>query len=110
MQSVCYPNYRFIKLDLTDKAGLEKHSLCTVYFNYVCYSKTDIRHIDNALELYGNLSWDEIREKSHDYAWRSTIINRQIKFEDILWEAGSDDELVEYVQEQNLLINLCEQC
>jgi uncharacterized phage-associated protein len=73
-------------------------------------AKTDIQHIDNSLELYGNLSWDEIREKSHDYAWRSTIINRQIKFEDILWEAGGDDEFVEYVQEQNLLINLCKQC
>jgi uncharacterized phage-associated protein len=69
-------------------------------------SKTDIHHIDNSIELYGNLSWDEIREKSHDYAWRSTIINRQIKFEDILWEAGEDNEYIEYVQEQNLLINL----
>jgi uncharacterized phage-associated protein len=72
-------------------------------------SKTDIQHINNSIELYGNLSWDEIREKSHDYAWRSTIINRQIQFEDILWEAGCDDEFIEYVKEQNLLINLCEQ-
>jgi uncharacterized phage-associated protein len=72
-------------------------------------SKTDIRHIDNSIELYGNLSWDEIREKSHDYAWRSTIINRQINFEDILWEAGGDEEYIEYVREQNLTVNLCEQ-
>jgi uncharacterized phage-associated protein len=73
-------------------------------------SKTDICHINNSVELYGNLSWDEIREKSHDYAWRSTIINRQISFEDILLEAGRDIEYIEYLKEQNLLIHLCEQC
>jgi hypothetical protein len=73
-------------------------------------SKTDICHINNSVERYGNLSWDAIREKSHDYAWRSTIINRQISFEDILRETGGDIEYIEYLKEQNLLINLCEQC
>lgn len=72
-------------------------------------SKTDIYHINNSVEQYGNLSWDEIREKSHDYAWRSTIINRQISFDNILLEAGGDVEYIEYLKEQNLLINLCEQ-
>jgi uncharacterized phage-associated protein len=46
-------------------------------------SKTDLLCIDESIELYGEVSWDEIREKSHDYAWRSTIINRAINFEDI---------------------------
>jgi uncharacterized phage-associated protein len=73
-------------------------------------SKTDICHINTSVERYGNLSWDEIREKSHDYAWRNTVINRQISFEDILLEAGGDVEYIEYLKEQNLLINLCEQC
>ena len=54
------------------------------------------------------MSWDEIREKSHDYAWRSTTINRAIQFEDIIREAGRDDDYVEYVSEQSQLINLCQ--
>ena len=71
-------------------------------------SKTDISCIDRSLQLYGDMSWDEIREKSHDYAWRSTTINRAIQFEDIIREAGRDDDYVEYVSEQSQLINLCQ--
>jgi uncharacterized phage-associated protein len=69
-------------------------------------SKTDICHIDKSIELYGNLSWDEIREKSHDYAWRNTTVNHQIDFENIIREAGGDDEYIDYVKEQNLLVIL----
>ena len=71
-------------------------------------SKTDISCIDHSLQRYGDMSWDEIREKSHDYAWRSTTINRAIQFEDMIREAGKDDEYVEYVSEQSQLINLCQ--
>jgi hypothetical protein len=67
-------------------------------------SKTDITCIDNALEQYGNMSWDEIREKSHDYAWRNTTLNCHIDFENIIREAGKDDDFVEYIKEQNSLI------
>jgi uncharacterized phage-associated protein len=67
-------------------------------------SKTDLLCIDKSIELYGDMSWDEIREKSHDYAWRNTIINRAINFEDIIREVGKDDEYVEYIQEQNRLV------
>jgi hypothetical protein len=53
------------------------------------------------------MSWDEIREKSHDYAWKSVAINSPIAFEDIIREAGMDDEYVEYVREQSMPVNLC---
>jgi len=66
-------------------------------------SKSEIEAFDNSLALYGNLSWDEIREKSHDYAWRNTIQNRQISCEDIMREAGNTDDFIEYVKEQQLL-------
>ena len=71
-------------------------------------SQTDISCIDHSLQLYGDMSWDEIREKSHDYAWRSTTINRPIQFEDIIRETGGDDEYVNYISEQSHLINLCQ--
>lgn len=70
-------------------------------------SKTDLKYIDNSLRLYGDMSWDEIREKSHDYAWRNTASNKQINFEDIIREGGGDDEYINYLQEQSNLISLC---
>lgn len=70
-------------------------------------SKTDLKHIDKSLELYGEMSWDEIREKSHDYAWRSTVIDKEINFEDIIREVGGNDEYINYIKEQNYLVNLC---
>ena len=66
-------------------------------------SKTDLTCIDNSLYKYDNLSYDEIREKSHDYAWRSTSQNRTIDFENIIREAGGDEDYVEYIREQALL-------
>jgi uncharacterized phage-associated protein len=71
-------------------------------------SKTDISCIEHSLQLYGDMSWDEVREKSHDYAWRSVAINCPIAFEDIIREAGGDDEYVEYIREQNQLVSLCQ--
>jgi len=70
-------------------------------------SKTDLKHLDKSLELYGEMSWDEIREKSHDYAWRNTASNKEINFEDIIREVGGDDDYINYVKEQNLLVSLC---
>jgi rRNA maturation endonuclease Nob1 len=57
-------------------------------------SKTDVFCLDKSIELYGEMSWDEVREKSHDYAWRNAAINRQINFEDIIREDGGDDEYI----------------
>ncbi|KAA6330772.1 hypothetical protein EZS27_020559 [termite gut metagenome] len=70
-------------------------------------SRTDIEQIDKSLMMYGDLSWDEVREKSHDYAWRNTTLNCQINFDDIIREAGGDESYISYVKEQNILANLC---
>ena len=66
-------------------------------------SKTDLICIDHSLRIYGDLSWDEIREKSHDYAWRNTIQNREIDFSNIIREIGGDDDYIDYIKEQSLL-------
>jgi len=66
-------------------------------------SQSEIEAFDNSLRLYGNLSWDEIREKSHDYAWRNTIQNRAISYENIMRETGDTDDFIEYVKEQQTL-------
>ena len=66
-------------------------------------SQTDLTCIDSNLKIYGDMSWDEIREKSHDYAWRNTIQNRPIDFADIIREVGGEDDYIKYVKEQSLL-------
>jgi uncharacterized phage-associated protein len=71
------------------------------------FSRTDREYIDRSIVQYGDLSWDEIREKSHDYAWRHTIANNPMNFDDIIREAGGDESYIEYVREQSTLANLC---
>ena len=62
-------------------------------------SKSDVRHLDMSIEKYGDLSMDEICEKSHDYAWRNTIQDREIDLGNIILEAGGDEEYVRFVRE-----------
>lgn len=61
-------------------------------------SKTDIDAIDASLSTYGNLGWDEIRDKSHNYAWHSTPKDRPISMEDILRERGEDEDFINFVK------------
>lgn len=70
-------------------------------------SKSDLKHLKNSLELYGEMSWDEVREKSHDYAWRNTVKNSHISFDNIIREVGEDDDYLSYLKEQSFLTQLC---
>jgi uncharacterized phage-associated protein len=69
-------------------------------------SRTDLHFLDECIAKYGDMSWDEIREKSHDYAWRNTTINHPINFENIVLEAGGDNEYIDYLKEHSILSNL----
>lgn len=75
--------------------------------NLKALSKTDIEHLDDSLNLYGNMSWDEVREKSHDYAWRSTAKNNPISLDNLVRETGNEVEYLDYLKEQAQLIQLC---
>ncbi len=66
-------------------------------------SKTDISYLDNSIKEFGVLSWEEIREKSHDYAWKNTAKNRPISMENLVIETGTDESYIEYLKEQSLL-------
>lgn len=70
-----------------------------------CLSQSDIEELDNSLKEYGNLSYGEIREKSHDYAWDNTTQGYPISVENILLEAGEQTEYINFVKEQILLNN-----
>lgn len=62
-------------------------------------SKSDIKHLDHSIRLYGEMSMSEICEKSHDYAWQNTIPDRKIDLSNIILEAGGDDEYIQFVKE-----------
>ena len=55
--------------------------------------------LSKAIEKYAGLSYDEIKEKSHDIAWRSTARDFSISWDNIAREAGLDGEELECVNE-----------
>lgn len=70
-------------------------------------SESDLEELNNSLSLYGNLSWDEVREKSHDFAWRSTVKDHTIDLQNIMRENGEVEEYINFVTEH---INLQKAC
>ena len=62
-------------------------------------SRTEIEALDEAISKYGMLSYDEIKEKSHDVAWRSTARDFSISWDSIAREAGLDTEDMECLNE-----------
>ena len=66
-------------------------------------SKSEKESLNDSIARYGSLSYDEIKEKSHDIAWRSTAKDFSIQWDDIAREAGLDAEDVEYLNEMNRL-------
>lgn len=66
-------------------------------------SSNELKVLDACIAKYSSLSYDEIKEKSHDVAWRSTARDFSIKWEDIAREAGLDEVEVACLQEYSTL-------
>jgi uncharacterized phage-associated protein len=66
-------------------------------------SRNEREALDDSIVKYSALSYDEIKEKSHDVAWRSTARDFSIKWEDIAREAGLDSEDLVCVNEYSAL-------
>lgn len=66
-------------------------------------SASEKKILDKAIEKYGELSFGELKEKSHDIAWRSTARDYAIKWDDIAREAGLDSEEIAYLKDFNML-------
>lgn len=62
-------------------------------------SKTDVAELDSSLSEYGELSWDEIIDKSHAFAWANTPLNDRMSLEDIMQESRADDRFIAEVTE-----------
>lgn len=63
-------------------------------------SRTDVDSLNLAITQYGDLSYDEIKEKSHDTAWRSTAQDYAIEWEQIARESGLSSEDISYIAEE----------
>ena len=59
--------------------------------------------LSEAINKYSQLSYDEIKEKSHDVAWRSTARDFSISWDNIAREAGLDEVEVACLQEYSTL-------
>ena len=55
--------------------------------------------LSEAIAKYSKLSFDEIKEKSHDVAWRSTAREFSISWDNIALEAGLNGEELECVND-----------
>ena len=66
-------------------------------------SSNEREALDASITQYSSSSYDEIKEKSHDVAWRSTARDFSIKWEDIAREAGLDEVEVACLQEYSIL-------
>ena len=59
--------------------------------------------LSETIRKYADLSYDEIKEKSHDVAWRSTARDFSISWDSIAREAGLDEVEVECLREYSTL-------
>ena len=62
-------------------------------------SANEQKALTDSINKYSALSYEEIREKSHDVAWRSTARDYFISWDSIAREAGLDDVEVACLQD-----------
>ena len=62
-------------------------------------SRNEQEALSETIAKYADLSYDEIKEKSHDVAWRSTARDFAINWDNIAREAGLDSEELACVNE-----------
>ena len=84
---------------LPDMEGLSKYFQVENWMYVRPFQDADLNKLSvseqeamsEAIEKYATLSYDEIKEKSHDVAWRSTARDFLISWDNIAREAGLDE-------------------
>jgi hypothetical protein len=66
-------------------------------------SASDVEYLDASLAENGSLSWNEIREKSHGYAWSETPRDTPISVKNMLLEKENTKDYIDFVTEVNEL-------
>lgn len=62
-------------------------------------SKTDISELDDSMLKYGELPHENLSKISHNAAWEYAEYSGEMAIENILREAGDDEEYISYITE-----------
>jgi len=93
-------NKRFQKKDMKEYfTVLDYHVNAEKKANLDFLSKTDVAELNKSIALYGTASFNELSSISHGIAWKLAKDNRKIAIENILLEAGEDNEYISYIVE-----------
>lgn len=68
-------------------------------------SESDIQCLDESIKENAHLTFNQLKEKSHDCAWREAYDNKAMKGDlmsslSIARAAGANDDMIEYISEQ----------
>jgi uncharacterized phage-associated protein len=64
-----------------------------------CLSKTDIMELDKSISEYGKYSFEKLSKISHGLAWESATENSKMYIENIMKEAGDNDEFIALISD-----------
>ena len=66
-------------------------------------SQSDIDYLNQSLSENKDLSFGDVREKSHDFAWRNVAKDTIMNFSDMMREEGNTEDFVSFVNEKMLI-------
>ncbi|MEB8638637.1 Panacea domain-containing protein [Cronobacter muytjensii] len=69
-------------------------------FDEDAFSDSDIACIDAAIEKYGRLSFKQIRDISHDEAWKAVDLNKDMPLELIAQHCANSELLLSYLRSE----------
>jgi len=61
-----------------------------------CLSESEIESLDFSIEDNKNLTFTQLKDKSHDYAWENNIGN-DMPVLDIAYAGGAEEEMMKYI-------------
>ncbi len=64
-------------------------------------AESDLECIEESLEENQDLSFDKLKEKSHDRAYRRALRDDKISFVEIAKVAGADNEMIKFIRLQS---------
>lgn len=66
-------------------------------FDDDAFSDSDLKCIDNAIDIYGEMTFGQIRDISHDEVWSGATENCEIPLESIVTKCKNSKELLAYL-------------
>lgn len=68
------------------------------------FSDSDILCLQEAINVYGTQSFEQLKRKTHDAVWESADLNGEIAVEDLIRSLSNGDLLLDYLKEQYQIV------